>query len=33
MPQPENQMRNRPKQRKSVSSLLSKKLYQEADNR
>jgi hypothetical protein len=33
MPQTNNQTRNRPKQRKSVSSLASKKLYQEADNR
>lgn len=33
MPQPENQTRKHTKQRKSVSSLLCKKLYQEADNR
>ena len=33
MPQPVNQTRKCPKQRKSVSSLSSKKLYQEADNR
>ncbi|MDX9787633.1 MAG: HNH endonuclease signature motif containing protein [Desulfobacterales bacterium] len=33
MPQPDDQARKRPKQRKSVSSLSSKKLYQEADNR
>ncbi len=33
MPQPDDQARKRPKQRKSVSSLASKKLYQETDNR
>lgn len=33
MPQPDDQARNRPKQRKTVSALTSKKLYQEADNR
>ncbi|MFH2056078.1 MAG: HNH endonuclease signature motif containing protein [bacterium] len=32
-PQPEGQARKSPKQRKSVPSLSSKKLYQEADNR
>lgn len=32
-PQPERQKPKRPKQRKSVSALTSKKLYQEADNR
>ncbi|CAI9086442.1 HNH endonuclease [Candidatus Methylacidiphilum fumarolicum] len=32
-PQHEDQAAKRPKQRKSVSSLASKKLYQEADNR
>lgn len=31
--QPEGQKPKRPKQRKSVSALTSKKLYQEADNR
>jgi hypothetical protein len=33
MPKTENQAPKRPKQRKSVSALTSKKLYQEADNR
>ncbi len=33
MPQPDDQARKRPKQRKSVSALTSKKLYQEANNR
>jgi len=33
MPQPDDQARKRSKQRRSVSSLSSKKLYQEADNR
>ena len=33
MPQPDDQTRKRPKQRRSISSLTSKKLYQEADNR
>ncbi len=33
MPKTENQTPRRPKQRKSVSALTSKKLYQEADNR
>jgi len=32
-PQPEGQKPKRPKQRKTVSTLTSKKLYQEADNR
>ena len=32
-PQHEDQTAKRPKQRKSVSALASKKLYQEADNR
>ncbi len=33
MPKPNGQAQKRPKQRKSVSSLSSKKLYQEADSR
>jgi hypothetical protein len=33
MPQPDDKARKRPKQRKSVSALTSKKLYQEANNR
>lgn len=33
MRQPDDQARKCPKQRRSVSSLSSKKLYQEADNR
>ena len=33
MPQSEKPSRKRPKQRKAIPALLSKKLYQEADNR
>jgi len=33
MPRPDDKARKRPKQRKSISALTSKKLYQEADNR